>query len=73
MKLVLDERLLEKAMAELGVKTYSAAVNLALEEVLRMRKMQGLPDLMTGVAWEGSLAELREDDAPDRRGSSSTH
>jgi Arc/MetJ family transcription regulator len=41
--LVLDAKLLDEATHLLGVKTYSAAVNLALAEVMRLRKIQGLP------------------------------
>ena len=40
--LVLDEHLLEEAVRVLGVKTYSAAVNKALEEVIRRKKILGL-------------------------------
>ncbi|MGA2134321.1 MAG: type II toxin-antitoxin system VapB family antitoxin [Bryobacteraceae bacterium] len=39
--LVLDEQLLDEATRELGMKTYSAAINYALKEVLRMRKVEG--------------------------------
>jgi Arc/MetJ family transcription regulator len=42
--LVLDERLLDEATRVLGARTYSAAVNAALEEVVRIRKNQSLPD-----------------------------
>jgi Arc/MetJ family transcription regulator len=46
--LVLDEQLLEEAVRALGVKTYSAAVNLALGKTV----------------WEGDLSEMREDQPP---------
>ncbi len=59
--LVLDEHLLEEATRELGLKTYSATVNKALEEVLRMRKVQGLANLFGRVKWRGNLSEMRED------------
>jgi hypothetical protein len=36
--LVLDEHLLAQATQVLAAKTYSAAVNTALEEVIRLRK-----------------------------------
>ena len=38
--LVLDEQLLDQAVRLLGAKTYSAAVNTALEELIRIRKLQ---------------------------------
>ena len=59
--LVLDEDLLEKATHALGVKTYSAAVNLALGEVLRMKKIQSLPQFFGQGLWQGNLSEMRED------------
>ena len=40
--LVLDADLLERATRALGAKTYSAAVNQALEQVLRIEKIRGL-------------------------------
>jgi Arc/MetJ family transcription regulator len=61
--LVLDEQLLAEAVKVLGVKTYSASVNVALEEVLRTRKIQSLPELFAQVSWEGDLAEMRGDKA----------
>jgi len=38
--LMLDPELLDQARRLLGVKTYSATVNLALAEVLRLRKIR---------------------------------
>jgi Arc/MetJ family transcription regulator len=66
--LVLDDKLLEDATRVLGVKTYSAAVNLALAEVIRMRKIQSLPQYFGQGLWHGSLDEMREDrPAPRQR------
>ncbi|HUI43101.1 MAG TPA: type II toxin-antitoxin system VapB family antitoxin [Terriglobia bacterium] len=62
--LVLDGELLEKATRELGAKTYSAAVNLALAEVLRLREIQSLPQFFGRGLWQGDLGEMREDSAP---------
>jgi Arc/MetJ family transcription regulator len=59
--LVLKEDLLEEATRILGAKTYSAAVNLALEEVLRMRRIQSLPRFFGQGLWSGDLAAMRED------------
>ena len=58
---VLDEELLEEAVRVLGVKTYSATVNLALKEVLRMKRIQGLADHIGKVEWLGDLPEMRAD------------
>ncbi len=59
--LVLNEEKLEEAVRVLGVKTYSAAVNLALEETLRNRKIQSLPQFWGKGLWEGDLSEMRQD------------
>ena len=65
--LVLDEELLERATQILGAKTYSSAVNTALEEVIRVRKIQSLPKFFGSGIWEGDLSEMREDRKPPRR------
>ena len=59
--LVLDTSLLESAMRELQTKTYSATVNLALQEVLRMRRIQALSDFFGKRLWQGNLSQMRED------------
>lgn len=59
--LVLDRELLDQATSQLGVKTYSAAVNLALAEVLRLRKIQSLPQFFGQGLWQGNLEAMRED------------
>jgi Bacterial antitoxin of type II TA system, VapB len=59
--LMLDERLLVQAARALGAKTYSAAVNTALEEVIRLRKIQSIPHFFGSGIWEGDLSDTRED------------
>src|ERR1700730_11082954 len=59
--LVLDEDLLERATRVLGVKTYSAAVNLALAETLRLKNIESLPQFFGKGLWQGDLSEMRED------------
>jgi Arc/MetJ family transcription regulator len=59
--LVLDEDLLKRATQALGVKTYSAAVNLSLAETLRVKKVQALPNFFGKGLWKGDLSEMRED------------
>ncbi len=59
--LVLDEHLLEQATRVLGAKTYSAAVNTALEEVIRLKKLEKLPEFFGSGIWQGNLSEMRED------------
>ena len=65
--LVLDEQLLAEATRVLAARTYSAAVNVALEEVIRMRKIQGIPSYFGSGIWDGELPEMRED-RPKRKG-----
>jgi Arc/MetJ family transcription regulator len=65
--LVLDERLLNEATRILGAKTYSGAVNTALEEVIRLKKIQGLSQFFGSGVWEGDLAEMREDNPRSTR------
>ena len=61
MTFVLDAPLLEAAMCELQTKTYSATVNLALQEVIRMRRIQTLSRFFGKGLWHGGLSEMRED------------
>jgi len=59
--LVLDADVLDRATSVLGVKTYSAAVNIALKEVIRLREIQSIPQFFGKGLWEGDLSEMRED------------
>ncbi len=65
--LVLDERLLKQATQVLAAKTYSAAVNTALEELIRVRKIQSIPHFFGTGIWEGDLSQMREDTPPRHR------
>ena len=66
--LVLDAATLEEATRMLGVKTYSAAVNIALAEVIRMRKIQSLSGFFGKSLWQGNLSEMRDDHpAPSKK------
>lgn len=64
--LVLHADLLEEVTRVLGAKTYSAAVNAALAEVLRIRKVLSLPSFFNRGLWQGNLAEMREDQSRTR-------
>ena len=59
--LVLDAPLLETATRVLGAKTYSAAVNMALAEAIRVRKVQNLRSFFGQGLWQGDLPQMRED------------
>jgi Arc/MetJ family transcription regulator len=59
--LVLDEKLLHEAQRVLGAKTYSEAVNMALDSAVRQATAAGLMELMGSGIWEGDLGKMRED------------
>lgn len=64
--LVLDAELLDTARQMLGARTYSATVNEALAELVRIRRIRELPQFFGSGIWKGELAEMRED-RPRRR------
>lgn len=59
--LVLDEEMLEKAVLLMGAKTYSEAVNRALEESIKLYHVRGLAGMAGSGVWEGDLSEMRDD------------
>ena len=59
--LVLDEDLLEEATRLSGEKTYSAAVQLALRELVRRARARKIFELRGLGAWEGELSDMRRD------------
>jgi Arc/MetJ family transcription regulator len=65
--LVLREDLLEEAVRLSGERTYSRAVERALEDFVRRVKARQILELAGSGTWEGNLAEMR-DDRPARRG-----
>jgi Arc/MetJ family transcription regulator len=65
--LVLREDLLDEALRVSGERTYSQAVERALEDYVRRMKAGQILQLAGSGAWEGNLAEMREDRARARR------
>jgi len=59
--LVLREDLLEEATRLSGEKTYSRAVERALEDFVRRFKARQILALAGSGAWEGELASMRSD------------
>jgi Arc/MetJ family transcription regulator len=59
--LVLDAQLLEEATRLSGERTYSRAVERALEEFVRRAKARRILELAGSGLWEGDLATVRED------------
>ena len=56
--LVLDRPLLDEVTHVLGAESYSAAVNRAMEEFLRMRKIRDLSRFFGKGLWKGGLGEM---------------
>lgn len=68
--LVLREDLLREAVAVSGEKTYSRAVEMALEDFVRRAKARRILQLRGSGAWSGDLATMRQDTRSARRGRS---
>ena len=62
----IDDELMAKAMAVLGVKTKIEAVDLALRSALRKAAYESLRALRGQVEWEGDLVAMRTD-KPDSK------
>jgi hypothetical protein len=65
--LVLREELLDEALRVSGERTYSQAVERALEDYVRRMKAGQILQLAGSGAWEGNLSEMREDRRAARR------
>ena len=59
--LVLDENLLEEAVRLSGERTYSRAVERALEDFVRRIRAGRILELAGSGLWEGDLAAMRRD------------
>jgi len=59
--LVLDEDLLEETVRVSGERTYSAAVQRALEDFVRRAKARQILTLAGTGLWRGDLSVVRED------------
>ena len=66
--LVLNAELLEDTLRLSGERTYSRAVERAMEEFVRRAKARGILDFAGSGAWEGDLAVVREDRPPYGKG-----
>jgi hypothetical protein len=53
--LIVDRDFLKNVMQALGATIYSAAVNLSLAEILRVKKVQELRNFFGKGLWEGDL------------------
>ena len=59
--LVLDAQLLEETLKVSQERTYSRAVERAMEDFVRRAKARQILTLAGSGAWEGDLAVVRED------------
>jgi Arc/MetJ family transcription regulator len=59
--LVLDETLLKEALRLSGERTFSRAVERALEDFVRRVRAGRILDLAGSGLWEGNLSEMRDD------------
>jgi Arc/MetJ family transcription regulator len=64
--LVLDEELLEETLRLSGERTWSGAVNRAMEEFVRRARAGRILELRGSGLWEGDLKQMRRD-APSKR------
>jgi len=57
--IVIDDRLMEKAMRAAGLSTKRAAVEAGLHLLIRVKAQSGSRRLRGKVEWEGDLAKMR--------------
>jgi Arc/MetJ family transcription regulator len=59
--LVLDDVLLEETLKASGERTYSRAVERAMQDFVRRAKARQILELAGSGAWAGDLSVVRED------------
>lgn len=59
--LVLDAQLLEDTLRVSGERTYSRAVERAMQDFVRRARARKILELAGSGTWEGDLAAMRED------------
>jgi len=59
--LVLEESLLDATRAAAGVRTYSEAVNIAMESYVRRQTFAKVDLYASTDIWDGEVAEMRGD------------
>ena len=66
--LVLDEILLKETLLYSQKTTYSDAVNEAMKEFCRIRKVMNLYQFRGTGIWTGNLSKMRDDKATQKKG-----
>jgi Arc/MetJ family transcription regulator len=59
--IVLDDKLVDKAMKYTGIKTKKDMVNFALRELLDRMERKNILRLEGKLCWEGDLDDMRKD------------
>lgn len=59
--LVLDAQLLDDTLKASGARTYSAAVEMAMQEFVRRARARTILSLQGSGLWHGDLSTVRED------------
>ena len=57
--IVIDDRLIDRAMRASGLKTKRAAVEAGLELLIQVKAQSGIRRLRGKIQWEGNLREMR--------------
>jgi Arc/MetJ family transcription regulator len=57
----IDDKLMKESLEATGLKTKREVVDLALKELLRLRRQAGLKKLKGKFFWEGDLDSMRLD------------
>lgn len=57
----IDDELMKDTLKVTGLKTKREAVELALKELLRLRRQSGLKELRGKFYWDGDLEKMRLD------------
>jgi hypothetical protein len=58
---ILDEEKAREVRNLFGAPSISAAINMALEETLRVHRVRNLVGLFGKGIWDGDLGEMRDD------------
>ncbi len=62
--IVIDDELLQEAMAATGATTKRQAVELGLKSLVRLGRQGDVKELRGKLAWTGDLEEMRLDQSP---------
>ena len=64
--IVLDDKLVQKAMRATGLKTKRAVVEAGLRLLVQLQAQSGIRRLRGKVAWDGDLEQMRASRSADR-------